>query len=122
MTFYQELQLNQAGSKKLISESNSTKGKCYHEGVFLFKIILTVAFCFLFVTAVSMIFGNENSVVGVAILLALLAFRKVNLGYDVKQSSYVMFGMFLVLMLGPHLANQVGMFWGGHLLISYACF
>ena len=43
MTFYQELQLNQAGSKKLISESNSTKGKCYHEGVFLFKIILTVA-------------------------------------------------------------------------------
>ena len=91
MTFYQELQLNQAGSKKLISESNSTKEKCYHEGVFLFKIILTVAFCFLFVTAVSMIFGNENSVVGVAILLALLAFRKVNLGYDVKQSSYVGF-------------------------------
>lgn len=33
-----------------------------------------------------MIFGNENSVVGVSILLALLAFRKVNLGYDVKQS------------------------------------
>ena len=89
MTFYQELQLNQAGSKKLIRESNSTKEKWYHEGVFLFKILLTVAFCFLFVTAVSMIFGNENSVVGVAILLALLAFRKVNLGYDVKQSSYV---------------------------------
>ncbi|CDD06777.1 putative uncharacterized protein [Dorea sp. CAG:317] len=119
MTFYQELQLNQAGSKKLISESNSTKEKCYHEGVFLFKIILTVAFCFLFVTAVSMIFGNENSVVGVAILLALLAFRKVNLGYDVKQSSYVMFGMFLVLMLGPHLANQVGMFWGA--LVNFLC-
>ena len=119
MTFYQELLLNQAGSKKLISESNSTKEKCYHEGVFLFKIILTVAFCFLFVTAVSMIFGNENSVVGVAILLALLAFRKVNLGYDVKQSSYVMFGMFLVLMLGPHLANQVGMFWGA--LVNFLC-
>ena len=116
---YQELQLNQAGSKKLISESNSTKGKCYHEGVFLFKIILTGAFCFLFVTAVSMIFGNENSVVGVAILLALLAFRKVNLGYDVKQSSYVMFGMFLVLMLGPHLANQVGMLWGA--LVNFLC-
>ena len=66
-----------------------------------------------------MIFGNENSVVGVAILLALLAFRKVNLGYDVKQSSYVMFGMFLVLMLGPHLANQVGMFWGA--LVNFLC-
>ena len=85
----------------------------------MFKIILTVAFCFLFVTAVSMIFGNENSVVGVAILLALLAFRKVNPGYDVKQSSYVMFGMFLVLMLGPHLANQVGMFWGA--LVNFLC-
>jgi len=46
LTFYQELQLNQAGSKKLIRESNSTKEKWYHEGVFLFKILLTVAFCF----------------------------------------------------------------------------
>lgn len=119
MTFYQELQLNQAGSKKLIRESKSTKEKWYHEGVFLFKILLTVAFCFLFVTAVSMIFGNENSVVGAAVLLSLLAFRKVNFGYDVKQSSYVMFGMFLVLMIGPHFANQAGMY--GGTLVNFLC-
>ena len=43
MTFYQELQLNQAGSKALIKASKSKKEKYRHIAVYLFKILLTVA-------------------------------------------------------------------------------
>lgn len=119
MNFYQELQLNQAGSKNLIRNSKSPKEKIYHTIVFLIKIAVTVGFCFFFVTFFSMIFGNENSVAGVAILLSLLAFRQVNLGYDVGQSSFVMAGMFVILIFGPHLANMFGPQIG--FLINFSC-
>ena len=48
MTFYQELQVNQAGSKKIIRESASQREKLYHIAVYLTKIAITVAFCFIF--------------------------------------------------------------------------
>ena len=35
MTFYQELQLNQAGSKNLLKKSETTKEKMYHILVYL---------------------------------------------------------------------------------------
>lgn len=119
MKFYQELQLNQAGSKNLISDSSSPAERTYHILVFLIKIAVTVGFCFFFVSIFSMLFGDENSVVGVAILLSLLAFRQVNLGYDVGQSSFVMLGMFIILMIGPHLANMFSPAAG--LLINFIC-
>lgn len=50
MTFYQELQLNQAGSKNLLKKSETVKEKSYHILVYLVKIAVTMAFCFLFVT------------------------------------------------------------------------
>ena len=35
MTFYQELQLNQAGSKSLLKKSETRKEKLYHMWVYL---------------------------------------------------------------------------------------
>ena len=72
MTFYQELQLNQAGSKNLLKKSETTKEKMYHILVYLIKIAVTMVFCFLFVTVFSILFGNENSIVGVVVLLCLM--------------------------------------------------
>lgn len=46
MTFYQELQLNQAGSKNLLKNSETVKEKSYHMWVYLVKIAVTMAFCF----------------------------------------------------------------------------
>ena len=74
MTFYQELQLNQAGSKNLLKKSETTKEKMYHILVYLIKIAVTMVFCFLFVTVFSILFGNENSIVGVVVLLCLMVF------------------------------------------------
>ena len=45
MTLYQELQLNQAGSKQLIRNTQDKKEKARHIAVYLFKILLTLAFC-----------------------------------------------------------------------------
>ena len=63
MTFYQELQLNQAGSKDLLKKSETAKEKIYHLFVYMAKVAVTMAFCFLFVTIFSILLGNENSIV-----------------------------------------------------------
>ena len=47
MTFYQELQLNQAGSKDLLKKSETAKEKIYHLFVYMAKVAVTMAFCFL---------------------------------------------------------------------------
>lgn len=45
MTFYQELQLNQAGSKSLIKSCATSGEKLHHTLVYLFKIFITMVFC-----------------------------------------------------------------------------
>ena len=76
MTFYQELQLNQAGSKNLLKKSETVKEKSYHILVYLVKIAVTMAFCFLFVTIFSILFGNvikHVTVVGASIIICHLS-------------------------------------------------
>ena len=46
MTFYQELQLNQAGSKSLLKNSKTMKEKLYNAFVYMVKIAVTMVFCF----------------------------------------------------------------------------
>ena len=69
MTFYQELQLNQAGSKELLRKSETAQERRYHALVYLAKVAITMLFCFAFVSVFSILFGNENSVVGCFIVL-----------------------------------------------------
>ena len=80
MTFYQELQLNQAGSKELLRKSETAQERRYHALVYLAKVAITMLFCFAFVSVFSILFGNENSVVGVVVLLCLMVFRNADLG------------------------------------------
>ena len=90
MTFYQELQLNQAGSKNLLKKSETVKEKSYHILVYLVKIAVTMAFCFFFVSIFSILFGNENSIVGVVVLLCLMVFRNADLGIHTGQSTMLL--------------------------------
>ena len=106
MTFYQELQLNQAGSKNLLKKSETLKEKLYHMLVYLVKIAVTMAFCFLFVTIFSILFGNENSIVGVVVLLCLMVFRNADLGIHTGQSTMLLALFFVIMTVCPHLANQ----------------
>ena len=108
MTFYQELQANQAGSKKISRESGSAREKCYHTAVYLTKIAITVAFCFLFVSLYSLGFGADNSIVGVVVLLYLLVFRSAHLCIRTGQSTLLLAGFFGIMAVGPHAANLAG--------------
>ena len=72
MTFYQELQLNQAGSKLMIQEAVGRRAKAWHLLVYLGKILLTMVFCVAFVTLYGWVFGAENNIVGVVVLLCLM--------------------------------------------------
>lgn len=114
MNFYQELQLNQAASKAVIRQADTVKKKAYHIAVYLFKIFITMIFCVAFVTAYSKIFGSENSIVGVVILLCVMGFRFTNTGLKPSHGIIAMMLMFLILAVGPRLANSGGLvvqFW-----------
>lgn len=112
MTFYQELQLNQAGSKKVIRESETAQEKWRHILIYLLKIAITVGFCFVFVTLYSLIFGAGNSIVGVVVLLHLLVFKNADLRIDAKQSAGLLALFFGIMTVAPHLANLANPFVG----------
>ena len=112
MTFYQELQLNAAGSKMLIRQSQSSADRQRHLAIYLFKVVLTLAFCVAFVSLFSFLFGNENSVAGVAVLLFIMVFRQADLGMRVKDSTVALLIIFMILIGGPKLANMLPLFPG----------
>ena len=60
MTFYEELQLSSTGSKALIKNTTDPKEKRRHILIYNFKVYLVMAFCFVFVTLFSMLFGSDN--------------------------------------------------------------
>ena len=107
MTFYQELQLSSTGSKQLIKNTTDKKEKTRHILIYNFKVYLVVAFCFLVVTAFSMIFGNDNSVPGVVVLLAILVLRQADFGIKTTHGLISIAGIFAILIVGPRLSNIV---------------
>lgn len=119
MSIYQALQLNAAGSKALIKNSKDKREKWKWIFVYLLKNFLTVAFCFAFVSIYSVLFGSENSIAGVVILLSLLVLRFADFGIRTKHGVGVVFITFAILTLGPHMANQTGII--GAFLINSAC-
>ena len=100
MTFYQELQLNQVGSKALLKSIKEPKEKAKHWAIYLFKILLTVSFCVLFVTLYTKIFGADNSIVGVVVLLSVMVFRQADLGIHTPHGAAVLLGIFGILAFG----------------------
>lgn len=107
MTFYQELQLNQAGSKNYIAGFKNPKDKAKHIGIYLFKIIITNAFCILFMTLFSVIFGKENSIVGLALMMSMMAFRFSDFGIRTSHAIFCVFAVFGIFAIGPKMANLV---------------
>lgn len=105
MSFYEELQMNALGSKMLIRNSRDTQEKRRHIAIYIFKVILTLGFCVAFVSGFTALFGQENSVAGVSVLLFIMVFRQADLGMKVKDSAAALLFIFLVLIVGPKLAN-----------------
>lgn len=107
MTVYQELQLNAAGSKALVRNAADQKEKCRHLLIYFLKVFLTSAFCMAVVTIYSVIFGSENSIAGVVVLLALLVLRMADFGIKTTQGVGVIFLLFGILTAGPRISNML---------------
>ena len=111
MSIYQELQLNQAGSKALIRNSKDSREKRRHLLIYVFKVFLTLAFCMAFVTAYTKIFGEDNSVDGVVVVLTGMVFRSADLGIKASHGMGVIVILFAVLAVGPRLTHMVPAGW-----------
>ncbi|WP_122642717.1 FUSC family protein [Luxibacter massiliensis] len=110
MTIYQAMQLNAAGSKSLIKNSHSRRESVKWGFVYLLKVILTVAFCFVFVTCFSLLFGSENSIAGVVVLLILLLVRQSDFGMNMPGSMLALFLLFAILCVSPMAASLLSPF------------
>ena len=107
MTFYQEQQLSSTGSKQLIRNTTDKKEKRRHILIYNFKVYLVMAFCVAVVTLYSKITGNDNSVVGVTVLLAMLVLRQADFGIRTTHGLLSIAGIFGILIAGPRLSNMV---------------
>ncbi len=111
MNFYQELQLDAAGSKKHIASFHRRRDKVKHYLIFLLKILLNVAFSVVFVSVFAQIFGPANTITAVVVLLCVMLFRTANLSLSLGYSIPVLWLLFGILATGPHLANLVPLGW-----------
>ena len=111
MTFYQELQLDQAGSKSYISSFQKRKDKLKHTGIYLFKILLNVAFCTVFIALFCTLFGAENSVAGLTVLLSIMVFRHADLGIRASHGLFDILIVFTILAIGPKVSNLLPAGW-----------
>ena len=119
MTFYQELQLNQAGSKAVIRNAKGRREKLHHTAIYMCKIAITMMFCMCFVMAYGRIFGQDNSIVGVVVLLFLMVFKNADFGISMKGSIGVIGLIFSILIIGPAAACLAGPFAG--MIINAIC-
>lgn len=108
MSFYQAMQLGACNLKPMIKECDDQSLKRRYITALIAKAILCLLFCMLIVTSYSVIFGAENSIVGVVTVLALLTFRFSNLDFDIGQSALTILGIFGIFMIGPFLASLSG--------------
>lgn len=107
MTFYQELQLSSTGSKQLIKNTTDSKEKRRHILIYNFKVYLVMIFCVAVVSLYSKFIGNDNSVVGVTVLLAVLVLRQADFGIRTSHGLLSIAGIFAILMTAPRFANTL---------------
>ena len=107
MTFYQELQLSSAGSKQLIKNTQDSKEKRRHILIYNFKVYLVMIFCVAVVTVFSKLLGNNNSGVGVTVLLAVLVLRQADFGIKTSHGLISIMGIYAILIAGPRVSNMV---------------
>lgn len=107
MSFYGAMQLDAKSLKTLIRNAESKEIKNKYMAAMILKSILCPLFCMFVVVCFSAFFGTENSIVGVVTVIILLTFRFSNLDFSVGQSAVTIFGVFLILIIGPYIASSM---------------
>ena len=112
MSYYQLLQKGANVLKPLIKEASDKRTKAKYISALIIKSILCIAFCMLFVTTFTNLFGAENSIVGVITVIGVLTYRLSNLGFNVKQSALAILGVYGIYIIFPYLASISNPFLG----------
>ncbi len=105
--FYNLLQLDPDKIKKKISESGTFGKKFYYSFVLAFRAAIIVAFAILFVSVASSFFGEDNSPMGVVLLVFVLTIRFVNFSYCLKDSLVTLAVFLLVMTVAPAISFMV---------------
>lgn len=108
MKFYDVMQLSAADTKQLLRETQVKKEKRLYRAAFVAKNFLCILFCMVIVLTFTLLFGEENSIPGVVVLIAILAIRKADLDIDARHGLIVIPAIFAILAAGPHLAGLAG--------------
>ena len=97
----------QTANELLQDKKTDPKEKRKHIAIYLFKILLTVSFCVAFVTIYTKLFGANNSIVGVVVLLSVMVFRYADMGIHNPHGAFSILIIFCILAVGPRLTNMV---------------
>ena len=108
MNFYDVMQLSAADTKQLLRETPVKKEKRMYQLAFVVKNVLCILFCMTVVVSFTVLFGEENSIPGVVVLIAILAMRKADFDMNPRHGLFVIPILFAILAAGPHLAGLAG--------------
>lgn len=101
MTFYQALQMDPSILKRKSSQCSAFREKVFYWTAMTVRSVLIVAFAVLFISALSAVFGQENTPFAVALFCILLGIRFVSFEYCIRDSLATLAGTFGILLLVP---------------------
>ena len=107
MRFYDSMQMDPAGLKKMIRNSDDPKVKRRLFSAMALRSVLLVLFSMAVISPASAIFGAENSCMAVSLLCILLGIRFVDLGYRISDSMVNLAIVFTLLLVAPPAATLV---------------
>ena len=104
MKFYDALQMDPAILKREIAACSTKKEKLYYWTAIAVRSALIVAFAIVFISALSGVFGSDNTPLAVAVFCMMLGIRFVNFEYCVKDSLVTLAAVLAILVLAPSAA------------------
>lgn len=119
MKLYDFMQLNAAACKAIIRQTEDPARKRMYLLAFICKNLLCVLFCMTVVSLYSFLFGTENSIAGVVVLIAVMVFRFADLGIRTTHATLTLMGIFVILAIGPQLSSSLPAEFG--FFIDFAC-
>ena len=101
MRFYDALQLDPALLKRKIADCGGRRQKAYYWAAMALRSVLIVAFAVGFISALSAVFGADNTPMAVALFCILLSVRFVNFEYCIGDSLLALAAVLAILVLAP---------------------
>lgn len=101
MKFYDALQMDPAILKRKIAACGTKEEKAYYWTAMALRSVLIVAFAIVFISALSGVFGSDNTPLAVALFCMMLGIRFVNFEYCVKDSLLTLAAVLAILVLAP---------------------